>query len=593
MIRSAMLALTLSLLSAAAIAQPVRYVVDLSRAQTQSIDIAVTIPGIDRDTVDISLPVWRPGRYVVLDLAQSLSRVSATDAVGDPLPIEKITKTTWRVQSAGASEVTVSYRLYCNQLSLRTRHVDDTHAFLSGSGVFMYTEQERGRPVRVTLANMPDEWQIATGMDFADGETNTVVAENFDVLVDSPIEAGIQRRAEFMAAGKPHEIALWGQGNWDMDRLSDDFAAIVENQAELFGGVPYERYVFLIHSQPGSGGGTEHINSTIMGADPVTPDNDSRYKRFLGLVSHETFHTWNVKSFRPDGITPYDYLRENYTDLLWVAEGTTSYYDDLTLVRTGLISVDEYLGRLSSSIRSMNARPGRHVQSLAESSHDAWIKQFKSDEDAINQTVSIYREGSLANLVLDLKIREASGGERSLDDAMQLMYERFPLRLGGYTSEQFQAVCEEVAGESLEPFFARYVRSTAPLPLADMLESVGVQLARENDEGPRAYLGMRLNGTRVSTVLDDGPAREAGLIIGDEIIGINGKRFASGSLDGLVADAEPGEPMRITIARYGLIRDIDLTLAERPGGRWTVSKRDDATDAKRAAFEDWLKQAWD
>lgn len=586
--------LVLVALATIACAQPVRYVVDLSRAQTQSIDIAMTIPGLDRDEVEVALPVWRPGRYAVLDLAQSVSRVRAEDSAGNPLDIEKVTKTSWKIDTAGSSEITVRYRVYANQLSLRTRHVDDTHAFLSGSAVFMFTHEERARPVRVTLANMPQGWQIASGMDFAPGSSDTLVAADYDTLVDSPIEAGIQRRIDFTVLGKPHQIVIWGQGEWDMQQLADDFTLITEHQAEIFGGLPYERYVFMIHAQPGSGGGTEHINSTIMGADPRTATDDGRYRRFLGLVSHEMFHTWNVKSFRPLGITPYNYLAENYTDLLWVAEGTTSYYDDLTLARTGLISVSEYLGRLSGAIRGMRDRPGRHVQDLAESSHDAWIKLFKTDEDSVNQSVNFYRKGSLASLLLDLEIRRLSRDAGTLDGAMRRMYERYPLRLGGYTSEQFKAVCEEVAGAPLDEFFARYIEGTDPLPLEEALLFVGLRLARDADPGDpdEPYLGLQLSGSSVSTVLDDGPAREAGIIFGDEIIAVNGTRLAGRGLDAFVADHKPGDTLRITLFRYDRLREIDVVLTGRPAGSWRVGKLDDPTPEQQQRFTAWLQQAW-
>lgn len=586
--------LVLLVLAVQAVAQPVRYVVDLSRAQTQSIDVSMTIPGLDRGEVEVALPVWRPGRYAVLDLAQSVSRVRAEDDAGNPLKIDKVTKTSWRIDTGGAREITVRYRVYANQLSLRTRHVDDTHAFLSGSSVFMFTDEERSRPVSVTLANMPEGWQIASGMDFAPGSDDTLVAADYDTLVDSPIEAGIQRRIDFTVLGKPHQIVIWGQGDWDMQRLADDFALITEHQAEIFGNLPYDRYVFMIHAQPGSGGGTEHINSTIMGADPRTATDDARYRRFLSLVSHEMFHTWNVKSFRPAGITPYNYLVENYTDLLWVAEGTTSYYDDLTLARTGLITVNDYLGRLAGSIRGMRDRPGRHVQDLAESSHDAWIKLFKTDEDSVNQSVNFYRKGALASLLLDIEIRRLSDGAGSLDEVMRRMYDRFPLRLGGYTSAQFKAVCEEVAGASLDEFFARYIEGTDPLPLEDAMLFVGLELARDADPGDpdEAYLGLQLSGDSVSTVLDDGPAREAGIIHGDEIIAIDGHKLAGRSLNDIVAAHKPGDRLRFTLFRYNQLRDIDVVLTGRPAGSWRVRKLPDATAQQQARFTDWLHVSW-
>lgn len=590
-----LLALLALPLSACAQSPRVEYRVILDQPQTQMVDIEVTLRGVDDEQVDLMLPVWRPGRYEVLDMAGTVRGERATNAAGEELPVRKVDKTTWRIDTRGSSEVSLRYRLYANEIRSRTRHVDETHAFLSGSAVFMYSPESRDEPLRV-IVEAPAGWRIATGLEPDPSRSDAVVAPNYDILVDSPLEIGEHELIEFEAAGKPHEIVIWGRGNWDADELREDFAKIVEEQVAIFGGVPYDRYVFMIHCNPGMGGGTEHINSTIMGARPEVFESESAYEGFLGLVSHEFFHTWNVKQFRPAGINPYDYQRENYTDLLWVSEGTTSYYDDLTLARADLISVSKYLDRLSGTINGHRKSPGRLEQSLSESSFDAWVKFNQRNEDSNNYTVNFYGAGSMASLLLDLELRRRTGGGVTLDDAMRLLYERFPLSGPGFTQADLRGVLAELAGSSFDEIFDRHIDGREAMPLEDALALVGLELALDSDE-TEPYLGMSLGGSAgsatVSRVNSDGPAYRAGLIVGDEIVAMNGEKLSPGDLDDRLEDLEPGEPARFVFFRWNRLMEREVTPIEHPRGNWKVRKVKEPTDAQRAAFEAWLGQPWD
>jgi len=588
----------------------VEYVVDLSEARSQMVGVEMILRDVDERTIEVRFPAWRPGKYVILDLAGALRDVRATTARGAPLDIRKISKASWRIDTRGADEVRVSYRFYANEIRDRTRHADDTHAFLSGSGTFMYWPKRREEPLRVRV-EAPEHWRIATGLEPDPELERAVVAPSYDVLVDSPLEIGEQHVIEFRVAGKPHEIVIWGRGNWDDQTLAEDFAAIIEEQREIFGELPYRRYVFLIHSNPGMGGGTEHLNSTIMGARPDSFEGD-RYERWLGLVSHEFFHTWNVKRLRPAGIHPYDYQRENYTDLLWVAEGTTSYYDDLTLARAELIDVDEYLDRIGGAINGYRRLPGRTKQSLSESSFDAWIKFWKRNEDHHNYNVSFYRKGSLVSLLIDIELRQRTAGDVSLDDVMRAMYERYPLSGPGYTTADLLATLQDLSGTSFASFFAAYVDGVEPLPLEAALERVGLRLARDADDeeeheagegkdeqsdAMEAYLGLSLTDdegfARVRRLNADGPARAAGLIVDDRIVAMDGIRLEADELGDRLEKMEPGETVTFSFLRWDELREIEVTLAGRPAGKWTVTKVEDPTPEQRAAFEAWIQQPWD
>lgn len=621
---------------------PVQYTVRLENPQTQMVEMTMALRGVKTPTVDVMLPVWRPGRYAVLDPAGSVRGFSTRSGDGGALEWEKIDKSTWRITRPenGDDEVVVDYRVYANSLGDRTRHVDDTHAFLSPASVFMYTPGLRGVPLNVTVA-APEGWEIATGLEHAEGDGRALQAPNYDVLVDSPLEIGVQSRIDFEVEGVPHEIVVWWGGSpegkgevdrgefFDPEKLKADFAKIVAAQKAVFGEFPYTRYVFLIHCYAGGGGGTEHLNSTIMQCSPEVFQVKARYTRFLALTSHEFFHTWNVKQLRPAGLKPYDYQKENYTDLLWVAEGTTSYYEDLILVRTGHIKPDDFLGTLASWIDSSKKRPGGTVQSLMESSFDAWIKFNRPSPDNVNSTVSFYDKGAHVSLLLDLVIREASGNEASLDSVMRDLYERFPLDGPGFTGKDVQESAEKFAGRDLSEFFAKYVRGTDPLDFETALQAAGLDLiakpvkdddaAKDKDKGDdgdksdtdkddekdgegngsarkRAYLGITVENrsdlAAVTTVLADGPAYRAGILVGDLVLAVDGRRVRTADWDRTIKALEPEEPVRLTLFRMDVLREIEVVVEGRPDVKWTVKRIKEPSDQQKAVYESWLGQKW-
>jgi len=663
---------------------PVEYAISLPAPQTQMVEMSMVLHGVEDESLDFILPVWRPGRYTILDPAGTVREVRASDAItGDALPIEKVRKSAWRVSRNGAESIRVDYRVYANSLGDRTRHVDDTHAFLSGSSVFLYVPQRREQPIVVRI-DAPPDWRIATGLEPHPTEPRALIAPNYDVLVDSPIEIGLHERIDFDVDGVPHEVILWGDvEGYDQQKIIDDFSAIIRAQRDIFGNLPYTRYVFLTHVGMGAGGGTEHLNSTIMQTGRAAFESDAGWTRFLGLVSHEFFHTWNVKQLRPAGIHPYDYEQENYTRLLWVAEGTTSYYDDLTLVRTGRVKPKKYLEDLGSAIDSLGRRPGRLVQSVEESSFDAWIKFSRSTPDDVNSTISFYTSGAQASLALDLAIRQHTGNAASLDNVMRTMYERFPLSGPGYTSGDLLAVINEVSGADFTDFFDRHIRGTKDFPFESLVDVCGLELyfepaksddestdgdddetsradddtrradddtrraddeaSRADDEASRAreeaeldedeaedaddeksadeikdgddapdaadeledspeapaeipmrsYLGVNLAGTRITSLLIDGPAYDSGLMVGDEIIAADGKRLTSQSdLDERVEALTPGNTIRLSFFRREDLREIAICLAAVPDGSWKLRKVKHPTEEQKAAYESWLGQEW-
>lgn len=572
------------------------YTIRLSRPQTQTVEIQAIFEPLESGPVELVMPTWRPGRYVILNQAGGVRTLRAEDGSGNLLPVTRPRTSHWRIDRGDSDRVIVTYELYANELNLRTRHVDDTHAFLSGSGVFLFDPALRDTTHRVFI-EAPDGWDVATSLPLENG---AYVAENFDVLVDSPFEIGVHEVYPFEVDGVPHEFVVWGDPDWQAmwaqpERFTEDLATIVREEAAIFGGLPYERYLFITHIAPGIGGGTEHLNSTIMQTQPNRLTSERGYEGFLALASHELFHAWNVKRFRPAGIARYDYDEENYTDLLWVVEGTTSYYDDLILARAGLIDVDDYLGRIRGSINSVRRSPGSAVQSVAASSFDAWVKFSAPTADSGNTTVSFYTKGSVVSLLLDMELRRLTGGERSMDDVMCALHERYPLGSAGYTTADLMTLLGGWTGTDWSDFFERYVSGTDTLPLETALATVGLKLTRDESDG-EVTLGISARdgdgGAVVRSVREGEPAFDAGIAADDVIVAINGFRVGSaGELNDRIDALEPGDDVVLTLFRRDRLRQVELTAAERASG-WSLERDPDANDAQRAAFEAWIGQPW-
>jgi predicted metalloprotease with PDZ domain len=577
------------------IIRPIEYIVSLHAPQTQTVEVCMRVRNIASPVLDVALPVWRTGRYAVINPAGTVNCVRAQTAAGKTLSISKLDKTTWRVQSGGCPDIEIRYSVYANSLADRTRHVDDTHAFLSGATVFFYVPDRRHDPLSVRI-EAPEHWNLSCGLDSVEGDPRTLLAPGYDVLIDSPIEVGIHDVLHFDVDGIPHDIVLWGAPPLDGRKLTEDFEAIVRNQSELFGGLPYSRYIFMIHVGMGLGGGTEHLNSTVIQAPPRTFEDPVIYKRLLGTASHEMFHVWNVKRLRPAALAVTDYSRENYTDLLWFCEGTTMYYEDLILARSGRIGADVYLRDLGELIQKVRRRPGSRVQSVEESSFDAWIKFNQPTSDDMNTTVSFYDSGAVVSFMLDLELRARTENRVSMDTLMVKMVSRFPFNGPGFATEELIEVASQLAGSSFEEFFERYIRSTESLPLEERVSVLGLKLSND-PAGIKAYTGLinfnQNSQTTVRYVLTDGPAYSAGVLSGDEIVALNGRRYEAAEMTTHVeTQLRPGDNIQLEILRRGRQRMIEFQAAAAPRGRWQLSRIESPSDAQKSAYSSWLQQPW-
>ncbi len=565
----------------------VDYAIDLTAPEHHTGKVTILFPETPGPFLDVKMPAWRTGRYTIEDLANGVRGFTATDSKGQPLRWQKIDKSTWRVQLPQLASVRISYGLYANELALRTRHIDDSHAYLDASAVFMYADRYRGDDVTVAL-QVPPAWNSVSGMRSAG--PNRFVAPNWDILVDSPIETGIHKLYRFSEGGQDYEVLFWGKGNYDAEQAVSDLKAMVAEADTIWSSYPFDRYVFMIHATDGPGGGaTEHRNSTVIQFPRDYFQPRRRYMSFLSTASHEFIHTWNVKAYRPAGLVPYNYQSENYTDLLWVAEGSTSYFTEHLLLRSGLMKPDEFFESLASEIEHNRHTPGTDVQSVAEASFDEWISV--SGDRARNASVNIYSEGSLVSWMLDIALLQQTGGKVSYRDVHEVLYRRFDADERGYTSRDMLAILAELTGKSWEAWWARNVES--PVGAVDfeaLLKPVGLT-ARE--EGPKVawagWSGRPDDGAvRLTSVERGSPAWNAGFTIGDTIVAIDGKTIAADGFESAFGDYAPGATVTVSYVRRSEPGEKRITLGSVAKDGIKVVPVERPTRAQKALFQRWL-----
>jgi predicted metalloprotease with PDZ domain len=445
--------LFLMILSVSATAQgKLNFTVSFSEPQAHYADIQMDISEIKKDYIDIKMPVWAPGSYLVREFEKNVESFSAKNAKGDALAVQKTNKNTWRISTNRADQVKINYRVYAFEISVRTSFVDAAHAFLSPSGIFMYVDGLIRSPATITIIPYKGWNKISTGLEPLQGNNNSFYAADFDILYDSPIEVGNQDVFEFDAAGVKHEVVMYGGGNYDKERLEKDMAKIVEEETKIFDENPNKRYVFIVQNYAsGAGGGIEHSNSTVLGASRLGYGSDAGHIGFLGLAAHEYFHLWNVKRMRPKALGPFDYDNENYTTDLWIVEGFTSYYDKMVMQRAGFYTPEKYLEILATTINGVENQPGSKFQSVSDASFNAWIHYYRPNENSRNSGISYYDKGALIGMLFDLEIINATKGQKSLDDLMKAMYnEYYKNQKRGYTDAEFKAMAEKIAGKSFD-----------------------------------------------------------------------------------------------------------------------------------------------
>ncbi|NHQ88405.1 M61 family metallopeptidase [Iodobacter sp. HSC-16F04] len=555
--------------------------------------VSISIKNPDPAGQCVCLPAWIPGSYLIREFARNIVEIRAESA-GNALALTKSDKHTWQAEPV-IGPLEIHYSVYAWDLSVRGAYLDQTRGFFNGTSVFLAVKGQEKNSCNVEIIAPEGKeyknWKIATTLPAhgaKQGQFGRYQAADYDELIDHPVEMGEFSQISFKACGIPHDIVIAGRHNADLKRLKKDLKQICEYQIRLFGEpAPFDRYLFMTMALGDGYGGLEHRSSTALMCNrddlPFAHETQIKtgYRQFLGLCSHEYFHSWNVKRIKPAAYAPYDLSQENYTRLLWAFEGVTSYYDDLTLVRTGLISPQEYLDLLAQTVTGVQRGHGRTKQTLAESSFDTWVKFYRQDENSPNSLVSYYAKGALTALCLDLLIRQQTSGQKSLDDVMRALWQRygkdFATHGEGVAEEAWEALASEVSGLDLKPFFDLAIRSTAELPLQALLADFGVdwqlraavgaadkggwldkELQAVNSLGVRTSIEGSF--VKLSHVLDGGAAQQSGLSAGDLLIAMNHLRVTSGNLDGLLASQPTNGKVEVLAFRRDELMQFDVHL---------------------------------
>ena len=594
----------------------IEYRITPTRPTNHLFDVECVIAAPDPAGQVLALPSWIPGSYLVRDFARHIVTITAEDAAG-AVALEKLDKQTWQT-AAVTGALTVRYQVYAFDESVRAAYLNESRAFFNGTSVFLRVVGQEDSACEVDIeapaAEGYDDWQVATTLPVAGAEERgfgRYRAESYAQLIDHPVEIAAFDWFEFEAGKVPHAMALTGRHDADIGRLAADLKKICESQQAMFGGSPLERYLFLTLVKQQGYGGLEHLDSTslICSAGDLPAKGMGKptleYHRFLGLCSHEYFHLWNVKRIRPPAVSHSDLASEAPFRDLWAYEGITAYYDELFLVRSGVIESKAYLQELARTLTRVSRTPGRLLQSLSDSSYDAWTKFYKQDENAPNAIVSYYAKGSVVALCLDMQLRLDTDGRVSLDDVMRQLWARYGSQSEPVPEHGIEGLVVELAGQSYADFFARYVHGTEDPPVECLLNAfaVKVELRQRNDqsdagggviamEASDADMGIvtaNEHGREVVKVVINGRAGElAGLQTGDEVVAVNGLRVRSGDLDKWLARSVAGDVLQLSIFRDDLLLDKPITLTQKPLDTWVLSIDKDADEASIERRQQWL-----
>ncbi len=560
----------------------INYTVSFDKVKSHYVTVAIQFDAAGKDFVDFKVPVWTPGSYKVREFSKGYENVEAGET-----KVTRTDKNTWRIDTKGKRVLTLSYDVYCFAISARESYADENYAFLHSVSAFGYLDGYEQEEIVLKIVPYSGWENVEVALPQSKAAGYVFTCKNYDLLADSPVALGTFDVTEYISGGTPHKVVMIGKGNYDLKIIQEDFKKISDSQVAMMGEHPSDRYIHFIYNVGNGGGGLEHLNCQTSVMPRWNYTNPGRYRGFLGLIAHEYFHLWNVKRIRPIQLGPFNYNTEVYTDMLWIAEGITSYYDDLTLYKIGKMDRREYLGVISSQINRLENSPGKDVMSLAHSSMLTWIKAYLPNEESMNQTVSYYNKGMIAAAMLDLEIRANS--KNCLDDVMTTLYkEYYKKRDRGFTHTEFIAVCTKVAGKDMQSFFDDVIFSTKPLDYMGIFNQYGLDFKDDNADKMIAWSGVisrhREGVTKITNIYSGSPAVEAGLSVNDEIVAINGWRV-SDKLETYDAKYSVKDMVEITYARDGKMYTANLVYLNSP----KVSYQLTVIDEENTLLKNWLK----
>jgi predicted metalloprotease with PDZ domain len=551
----------------------VHYLVEIDKPENHHVKVTLKIDGLLSDKFRVFLPSWSPGSYLMREYARHIRWFNATQANGEILFYQQVGKGIWEIDLT-KSEVknkqnnfSIKYEIYCKELTVRTSHVDQSHAFLHGPSYLMGLLDQKITQPTIEF-RFPAIWsKISTALSDVSKNRSEFLysASDYDTLIDCPVEIGCHETDGVMVLGKPHDLAFYGDQYPHKNNLKSDFKKIIEVVAKHFDNdLPYDHYLFLTHFAPKLYGGLEHLNSTALHFDGRKLGNRKDYLNYLSLIAHEYFHLWNVKRIRPKELGPFDYLNEGYTTLLWLAEGLTSFMDDLFIYRASLSTLEEYLDIVKGNLDTYLGTPGRKYHSLEQSSFNAWIKLYRPDENLKNSSVSYYLKGGLVFTVLQSLLFEKG---KSVDDLLRSLWSDYKQRPEvGVTREDIYKMVKEIGGEDVLDQFSTMVETTFDIDFDTAFKRMGLELKwAENNQ---SWIGadFEFSGDRaiVKTVLLDSPAYKGGLNAGDEILFLNGLRFLREDSDKISSLLMVDKSYELIISRLGKMNKIEVLTVKGP-----------------------------
>ncbi|MGL4632579.1 MAG: M61 family metallopeptidase [Leadbetterella sp.] len=506
----------------------IQYQVSMPAPSTHYFEVQMKVNTADlsQDFIDLKMPVWTPGSYLVREFSRHIESLSATSGEKS-LKVRKMSKNTWRVEDTKNKEVIVKYKVYANELSVRTSHLDDSHGYINGASVFLYIKELMNKSSSIQIVPHSSFKKVSVALD--EIGKFTYESPNYDLLVDSFFEIGNHEILTFDYENVKHTIANYSplNLNYKKEDLINTYKDVVKASHSVFGGKhPCKNYLFVVHHLPGIGGGLEHLNGTTCQTSPDAYDSQESFVDFMGLIAHEYFHLWNVKRMRPEALGPFDYENENYTNMLWVSEGFTAFYQEDICKRAGLHSNEAYLATIQKDINTVENTPGAKVLSAAEASFDAWIKYYRPNENSNNSSISYYTKGSVIGGVLNALIIGETKGNKSLDDVFQFLYNEYYLKQDrGFTDKEFVDAVEKVCGNRFQQFFDDCVYGVKAIDYKDIYEKIGLSVnIKKYDDKPEGYAAVNKGGIIVS-INRGASLYESGLTTGDLIKTVDGKAF--------------------------------------------------------------------
>ena len=572
----------------------INYSISMPESHTHYFQVEIMLKNYKSDFVEFKMPVWTPGSYLVREYSKNVEFFQVFEAdESKKIVHKKSSKNTWKIEHKG-KDILVKYAVYANEGKIRMSYLDEDHAFIMANTVLMYVNDLKEKSSIVKL-NIPKKWKhISTSLSEINGKPGSYYAPNYDILVDSPIEIGNHDIIEFTAAGVPHEIAMQGKNLiYDKNRIIRDVTKIVESSTAIFEENPNEKYVFIVHHSENGRGGLEHMSSTVLGMSRSAYQSAKGYRYFLDLVTHEYFHLWLVKRIKPVEHVEFDYENEIYTDLLWVMEGITSYYDRKITHRCGFYSDEEFIKNLLTGMAKERNMPGAKVQSLAEASFDAWVKFYRKSDNSINTQVSYYSKGEIIGALLDLSIINATNGEKSLDDVLNhIYYHNYKKKDKGITGADFKKVVEKISGKDMDGFFEDYIYGTALLNNEKFLRYAGIEVVETNNTTAKKRIGISTKEEHgkivVSSIIAGEAAYEAGINVGDEIVAIDNLRISKADFSEMYSRYKIGDKIVMLLSRDGIVLTKEVEMRKDNTVSYTYEIAKTKTKQQEIVYSKWL-----